>query len=307
MSFSIYRLLQILVPVSFLLSPIATVNAEEIIYGKGLFWKIEKADRKPSYILGTMHVSDPRVLKIKKKVEPFIKEALVLNLEIDLTPRESREANNARLRDDGQTLDQVLPPELYEKIRQISKDRKIAEIDLKQLELWAVYPIIKSLPNDPDQKAINSTEIPLDFQLGVIASSNGVEVNGLETVREQLSVFRERDQKIFYDAIVRALETPDVIQNSAKKMEEYIGWYVAGDTNAFYQSLLADLRDEPPEMYDIWVTRLLNKRNVTMANGMVKGLVKGNSFTAVGALHLPGEKGILQLLVDRGYTLTPMD
>ena len=46
---------------------------DDIVFGSGLFWKIEKEGRKPSYLLGTMHVADPRVLKIKQRVEPYLK------------------------------------------------------------------------------------------------------------------------------------------------------------------------------------------------------------------------------------------
>ncbi|WP_419903962.1 TraB/GumN family protein [Kiloniella sp.] len=302
--FSIICLAMVLSPFSFINSSIAE---EDILNGHGLFWKLEREGREPSYILGTMHVADKRVLKIKDEVEPYLIKASVLYLEIDLTQREMREAYNARLRDDGRTLDEVLPTEIYEKIREISKAHKVEERHLKQLELWAVYPIVKSMPSDPGQEDLDSFEIPLDFQLGQLAKENSVEVKGLETVREQLAVFRERKRKIYYDAIVRALKNPDAVENSLEKMEQYIQWYTERDTNAFYNSLLEDLKDEPPEMYDIWVRRLLNKRNLNMANGMARGLVRGNSFTAVGALHLPGEKGLLKILADRGYTITRLD
>ncbi|MEH6632493.1 MAG: TraB/GumN family protein [Halopseudomonas aestusnigri] len=290
------------------LAYVSTTNAaEETLNGHGLFWKLEREGREPSYLLGTMHVSDKRVLKLKDEVEPYIIKASVLYLEIDLTQREMREAHNARLRDDGRTLDEVLPPDIYEKVKEISKAHKIEEKQLKQLELWAVYPIVKSMPSNPGQDGQESADLPLDFQLGQLAALNSVEVKGLETVRDQLSVFRDRDHKIYYDAIVRALENPDAVENSVEMLEKYIQWYIDRDTNAFYISLLDDLKAEPPEMYNIWVERLLNKRNLIMANGMARGLVRGNSFTAVGALHLPGEKGLLNILTDRGYKVTRLD
>ncbi|MFD2206669.1 TraB/GumN family protein [Kiloniella antarctica] len=299
------------------MAPLAFVSlsyaTEDVLNGHGLFWKIEREGREPSYILGTMHVADKRVLKLKDEVKPYLIKASVLYLEIDLTQREMREAYNARLRDDGRTLDEVLPDEIYKKIKEISNAYKIEEDELKQLELWAVYPLVKAMPSNPGgrensgQDGPENTGLPLDFQLGKLAAENSVEVKGLETVRDQLGVFRERDRKIYYDAIVRALENPDAVEDSLDMMEKFIQWYVDRDTNAFYVSLLDDLKTEPPEMYDIWIERLLNKRNLVMVNGMARGLVRGNSFTAVGALHLPGEKGILKILTDRGYEITRLD
>ncbi|WP_085902970.1 TraB/GumN family protein [Kiloniella majae] len=304
MIFRCYKILVLFIFTSYFLLSGEAWSEATIPYGKGLFWKIEKNNRAPSYLLGTMHVADPRVLKIKDRVEPYIKNADVLNLEIDLTPREVRESYNVRIRDDGKTLDEILPEDLYEKIVRIAEKQDVKEEVLQNFELWAVYPILKALPNDPDREKQENNGAALDFQLGAFAVGQGVEVNGLETVREQLSVFRDRDREIYLDAIIRALEKPEAEKKHEDLMEQYVQMYLTEDTNSFYQTLLDDLKEEPPEMYDIWITRLLDKRNLNMINGMTKGLIKGNSFTAVGALHLPGEKGILNMLVQRGYQVS---
>lgn len=299
-----YKFFALLLLAGCLLFPNPTLGDGAIPYGKGLFWKIEKDNREPSYLLGTMHVADPRVLKIKGRVEPFIKNADLLNLEINLSQRELRESYNVRIRDDGRTLDEVLPSELYAKIVKIAAKQNVKEEVLRDLELWAIYPILKALPNDPDREKQQDSGVALDFQLGAFAKEHGVKVNGLETVREQLSVFSDRDRQIYLDAIIRILEKPDAGKHHDDLMEQYVEMYLSENTNSFYETLLDDLKEEPPEMYDIWITRLLDKRNLNMINGMTKGLIKGNSFTAVGALHLPGEKGILNMLVQRGYQVS---
>jgi len=304
MTFRCYKILAIFIFASQVLLSGDAWSDATIPYSKGLFWKIEKEDRAPSYLLGTMHVADPRVLKIKDRVEPYLTSADLLNLEIDLTPREVRESYNVRIRDDGKTLDEILPQDLYEKIVRIAKKQNVGEEILRNFELWAIYPILKALPNDPDHEKKGTGGAVLDFQLGALAHEQGVKVNGLETVREQLSVFRDRDRQIYLDAITRALEKPEAEQKHEDLMEQYVQMYLTEDTNSFYQTLLDDLKEEPPEMYDIWITRLLDKRNLNMINGMTKGLIKGNSFTAVGALHLPGEKGILNMLAQRGYQVS---
>ena len=52
---------------------------------------------------------------------------------------------------------------------------------------------------------------------------------------------------------------------------------------------------------EIFQKRLIIDRNQRMVERMHKRLEEGNAFIAVGALHLPGEKGILRLLEHRGY------
>ena len=48
------------------------------------------------------------------------------------------------------------------------------------------------------------------------------------------------------------------------------------------------------------------ERNRRMVRRMLPALKKGGVFVAVGALHLPGEQGILNLLEQAGYTVKPV-
>jgi hypothetical protein len=52
---------------------------------------------------------------------------------------------------------------------------------------------------------------------------------------------------------------------------------------------------------------LLRKRNHRMAERAVAHLDRGNAFIAVGALHLPGKEGVVELLRQRGYKVTPVN
>ena len=52
---------------------------------------------------------------------------------------------------------------------------------------------------------------------------------------------------------------------------------------------------------------LLDTRNQRMAERAAPFIEDGNAFIAVGALHLPGETGLVQLLRDRGYKVTAVD
>ena len=55
---------------------------------------------------------------------------------------------------------------------------------------------------------------------------------------------------------------------------------------------------------EAFLRRLIDDRNVHMIERMLPRLKQGAAFIAIGALHLPGEKGILQLLTERGYTVS---
>jgi uncharacterized protein YbaP (TraB family) len=57
---------------------------------------------------------------------------------------------------------------------------------------------------------------------------------------------------------------------------------------------------------DRFMLELVDKRNQRMVDRMQDYLTEGNAFIAIGALHLPRAEGVLHLLEQRGYTVTPI-
>jgi uncharacterized protein YbaP (TraB family) len=80
--------------------------------------------------------------------------------------------------------------------------------------------------------------------------------------------------------------------------------YLARDLVAVYDLLNAAKVDDSTGAVARFEQRLVIDRNRRMVDRMGELLQQGNAFVAVGALHLPGEQGILQLLADRGYRVT---
>ncbi|MFP6757012.1 MAG: TraB/GumN family protein [Alphaproteobacteria bacterium] len=73
-------------------------------------------------------------------------------------------------------------------------------------------------------------------------------------------------------------------------------------------TILEDFQAPPPPTQraanEKFMKRFLWRRNARMVQRMISLLVRCNSFIAIGAAHLPGEKGIVNMLVKRGYKLT---
>ena len=83
--------------------------------------------------------------------------------------------------------------------------------------------------------------------------------------------------------------------------------YLEGDI----AMLLPLVRAYAPQTYDgkghaEFQELLIAGRNRIMAGRAADHLEKGNAFMAVGALHLPGETGLIALLRQRGFTLEPV-
>ncbi|TNF37962.1 MAG: hypothetical protein EP315_01845, partial [Gammaproteobacteria bacterium] len=60
------------------------------------------------------------------------------------------------------------------------------------------------------------------------------------------------------------------------------------------------------EIDDRLMVEMLDKRNLRMVERMQSCLQQGRAFIAVGALHLPGVQGVLHLLEQQGYSVSPV-
>ena len=80
--------------------------------------------------------------------------------------------------------------------------------------------------------------------------------------------------------------------------------YLARDIGAIYQLMSESPMADDPELMQLFKERVIDQRNARMVERMMPRLAEGKAFIAVGALHLPGERGVLNLLDQRGYAIT---
>ena len=100
-------------------------------------------------------------------------------------------------------------------------------------------------------------------------------------------------------------ETLDQLPTQAQTFEELTKAYLARDLD----KLLAISKEQmpsSPRLSERMDKRLVSDRNLRMYKRAQQQLKQGKAFIAVGALHLPGDHGLLQLLVNHGYRVTPI-
>ena len=86
--------------------------------------------------------------------------------------------------------------------------------------------------------------------------------------------------------------------------EEMRTAYLDQDPARIFELMQAQQTGFDPALLETFTVRLLNSRNDRMVERMQPQLAEGGAFIAVGALHLPGDSGILKQLEGRGYRLT---
>jgi len=136
-----------------------------------------------------------------------------------------------------------------------------------------------------------------ELEFAEIAKQGGKTTGGLETIDFQISVF----DAIPYDDQAKMLV--DAIQSSSDaedSLADLVELYKAQDIYGLYEMMKQD--ESIGEFEDV----LLNQRNKNWIPIMESEMKAQRTFFAVGAGHLGGKVGVIQLLRDAGYTLEPI-
>ncbi len=274
----------------------AASAGERLPYGKGLLWKVERQGVAPSWVFGTMHVSDERVTNLPKPLEEVLTKVDSLSLELIFHDRMNDDDDKSRTLGDGRRLKDIIGLRLFSKIvRRLGGGRHVAA-EINKLKPWAVALNLGPESREPWRRAQGM--VFLDHLLQYIAAERGARVFALETFAEQMQVFDGIPMRQQVAMLRHALRESGT---GKKASEAMIKNYLAQDMQTIHETSIGRLRRQDPEFARIYTERLLYLRNRLMVARMQPRLVEGNALVAVGALHLPGRRGILNLLAQEGY------
>lgn len=269
---------------------------------KPFLWKIEGLS--PSYLFGTIHFADPRVTELPPAVEKALADSDAVYTEIPLDLRSQFEAANKFLLPGDQTLYDILPKPLLQRV-----DRYLQSIDpaltvapLAKVKVWALgvtLPLLEQQLSHPNRQ-------PLDLMLHTLAVQGGKDTGGLETIEEQTSVFDD----LATDAQIQVLEDTltyleDLDARNLKIADVFIEEYLLGDIDGL-GGLMMEYMEPDSALDKQLLEAMLFKRNRLMAARIDDLLEKNKSvsyFFAVGAAHYWTDEGVQELLRKRGYTV----
>jgi len=282
-------------------------EAAEVKNSNANFWKIEKNGYPASYLFGTMHMADPKIATLKPEVETAVaaSERLVIESVDALNPAAAQAAmaklGHLTLLTDG-TLRELVKDDLEEKLEASLLQRGLPMQVADRLQPWLITTMI-SLPICEIQSKQSGAKV-LDAVLVEFAKEKGKDVEGLETVEEQLSAMASLPQ----DYHVSALEETLANDGLANNMIETLKVLYLEDEMGIVLPLMKRMS---PESYSgqgaaQFQKALIEKRNVVMAERVLPLLKSGKNFVAVGALHLQGDTGLVNLLQQEGFDVTPI-
>ena len=284
-------------------------EAEATPNGEGIFWRIEKAGTQPSYLLGTMHVTDPRVLAMPKGASAAYEAAGTVVVESDEIADEKKASAALLARPDltmftdGRTIPGLLGEKDSAILAAGLKARGLSLAAVSRMKPWMIASFVALPACEMARKQAGAAF--LDQQLAKDAIADGKALKGLETLLEQISALDSLPLEPQLAGLVEVVQLGDGIEDVIETMSQL---YLAGQTGMIMPMMRAAVPEgqDGEDGYADFEQRIIIDRNHRMAERAAPILAAGNAFVAVGALHLPGKEGLVELLRHEGFTVTPM-
>jgi len=293
-------------PLRWLVAPLVfiagifTTDAADV--PKPFLWRIDGT--KPSYVFGTIHLSNRAVTTLTPATRQAVDSADALFTEIPMDLADQFKASMAMM--GNEPLSKVLPKELYARAEAELKriNPTLTLQPLENLKIWALAMMITLL----EEQMKNPGGMPLDAILFAKAKNAGKEVGGIETLEEQsklFDVFSKEEQIVMLSATLDDLERAR--KEGRSPIAELQKAYLSGDLDVLDKTLNEWMTDLDPKLLAHFLETLFTKRNHVMAERIaakLKAAPDKSQFFAVGAGHLIGDTGVLKLLEKQGLKLT---
>lgn len=253
-----------------------------------LLWKVE-AD-PPGFLFGTIHSDHPGVADLPPPVWNSLGKSRSFHPEISFSPDNLLLMASAMFDFTGPDLDSQLPEDLWPRLKDAAARLGINELLLRKTPL-PLAPLLFANPPGTNPEKI------MDFQLYAKATQLGLSITPLETPNEQLAVFRNLKPE---QSVLLLREALEEWENNFPSKGKLVALYREGDPDKLLAHVMAEFsRSELKGLEEA----LLHRRNEKMAARVLPHLREGGAFIAVGAAHLAGERGLVELLRKEGFQL----
>ncbi len=280
-------------------------------FAEGLFWQVEK-DGVVSHLMGTMHIPDPRLdIQLNILKDP-ISQAQQMFLELTSEKEQDFQQHilshpESYLITEGPSLIERLSEEDWATITEMLQRRGIPGFMAAKFQPWYLG-LVLSVPVCAMQ-GLQAGQLGMDRKIEQVARENDIPRHSLDTIPSLLAVLAGAPmEKQFKDLELGISmigeDAPDgtlaelYFREQPRLMWDY-GVHQAHMINPEHGGSIDQVMQEMEES-------ILDERNHQWMTTLAPALTQTPSFVAVGALHLSGEAGLLQLLEKQGFTVTRM-
>lgn len=261
---------------------------------KSLLWEISgNGLANPSYLYGTMHVGDKRAHNFSDATLKAFGQAKAFAGELNMEEVDRLAVLNLMKLSDGQKLNTLFTTEEWTRLEAYCMDRLRVNInDFNDYNIFFVYSLIAQ------SQFKNQKGEAVDMYFFGQAKKQSKKLLGLEQMEEQIAAINsmtvDEQKKMLLETIDGKAGTGE------KEMKQMLKAYAKGDLDKLVEI------SEDADMGNNFETAFITDRNHRMAERMVPIMQEQSTFVAVGALHLPGDEGVIELLRGMGYVVEPL-
>ena len=273
---------------------------------KSLLWEISGKDlKKPSYLYGTIHMIDREHFFMTDETKAAFAECKRVAFEIDMAEMTNLFSQISLMMqvmmDDGIRLSDLLTAEEYEVVSSHFEDLGMPMFFLDRIKPLFLSALSETDMSSMDMSGESSDMVSYEFEFYDMAKAMKMETAGLETAEYQISLFDSIPYQVQAQMLLESIEAPVVDGEEIDQMDMLIQLYKDEDIEAMTSAF-----NEEDSEYAPFEELLLTNRNRNWIPIMEDMMAEKQTFFAVGAGHLGGELGVVNLLREAGYTLRPL-
>lgn len=265
-----------------------------------VLWKITSDSSKTSYLFGTMHLMSEDSFFFPDTLQSLVANSDILVMELDGEIFDPSIIELMAL-EEGEFFD-FFTEEQLDSIYMFAEEKLFLTEDLFKTSLAKMKPFIVSQvfamfqtrESDTTSQETRSHEV----EFNNIALNENIELIGLETARDQISLFDNLPDSVQSEMVMEQVRGTDAEEGFTALSELYLSqnidtiYHFIHDGDSYFAS---------------FEEAFLTRRNQNWIPKIISITKEQHAFIAVGAGHLGGPNGVVRLLRKEGFTVTPIN
>ncbi len=287
-----------IIPTLILILSLILTSAE-----KGNFlWKATKGE-SAAFLLGSIHIVPDDIYPLNSAIEKAFESSDLLAVEADMSSLDQTKVQMLTMQKglylDGNSLEKVLDYETYRSLEAALDSLKL--LSISQVKIMKPWLAAITVPQLLIMKYGYSLDNGIDMHFLKAAKKRNMKILELESAEFQIELISGFSEDLQVRFLKSALKETG---NFKQKFDQMVSAWKKGDAKGMDKIINDELKKdkELAPVYD----KLIGERNITMT-GKIDGWLKENKketyFIVVGAGHLTGNGGIVELLKKKGYKL----
>lgn len=268
---------------------------------KGVFIEARRQNQT-LFLFGSIHLGKEDFYPLSPQILHSFSRSDLLALEVDLNAPSAelqQKVLSKAMLPPSTSLSDVLSKDTYSQLKSFAEKINFSLPVLDRFKPWFAG-LTLSISSYKDMGL--QEKLGLDHYFLGQAKEKKLPVLGLETLEEQINLF---DSLEYPDQEAFLLETIQELKENPDDLSKLIHAWKIGDLSTLENFLLK--KDQQTGFFKKFYAAIIYERNTKMAKKLLDLLEKKESetiFAVVGALHLVGEKGIIEILRSKNFVVT---